>query len=174
MKKLICATLSLTLLSACSSYEPDMDQEQRRRDANRAELRQVQGCPAVDMHRDYRNCVIETYYKNAPRPYQVKRMRSGQPVAIFSDYELPTTQKTIVTRTVEVTEQPVQKVIAQQTLPPVKKTVIVEEITPGGQPVKVEEKTWWETYQNGKPVPAPKPQCPCADPNEPCPQCVEK
>ena len=37
-------------------------------------------------------------------------------------------------------------------------------------------KTWWDTYQQEKKpaeIPA-KPVCPCEDPNDPCPQCVDK
>ena len=40
---------------------------------------------------------------------------------------------------------------------------------------KVEKKeTWWDTYQKDKPEMTEEPQCPCPDPNEPCPQCVDK
>lgn len=37
----------------------------------------------------------------------------------------------------------------------------------------VGEKTWWETYQENKPAPAPV-QCSCDDPNVSCPFCYEK
>ncbi len=36
-----------------------------------------------------------------------------------------------------------------------------------------QEPTWWEAYQSGKPA-SQEPTCPCADPNDPCPQCYEK
>ena len=48
--------------------------------------------------------------------------------------------------------------------------------TPPPPPAKPEPTTWWDAYQKDKDLaPAPKkPVCPCADPNDPCPQCVDK
>lgn len=37
-----------------------------------------------------------------------------------------------------------------------------------------ERETWWGEYQKNKEPVKAEPQCPCADPNEPCPQCVDK
>ncbi|MDY6407837.1 MAG: hypothetical protein SPL08_03950 [Pseudomonadota bacterium] len=44
------------------------------------------------------------------------------------------------------------------------------------QPTEPKPTTWWDTYQQkkGKTPTAQKPICPCPDPNEPCPQCVDK
>ena len=36
------------------------------------------------------------------------------------------------------------------------------------------EPTWWQEYQTTKKVEPVKPVCPCPDPNDPCPQCVDK
>ena len=37
------------------------------------------------------------------------------------------------------------------------------------------EPTWWDTYQEEKEDVKPEePVCPCPDPNDPCPQCVDK
>ena len=48
--------------------------------------------------------------------------------------------------------------------------------TPPPPTVKPEPTTWWDTYQKDKDTApaAKKPVCPCADPNDPCPQCVDK
>ena len=39
---------------------------------------------------------------------------------------------------------------------------------------KTQEQTWWQNYQENRQVVSNKPGCPCADPNDPCPQCYEK
>lgn len=56
---------------------------------------------------------------------------------------------------------------------PEPKPVVVKQTPP---PAKPEPTTWWDTYKKDKDLaPAPKkPVCPCPDPNDPCPQCVDK
>ena len=45
---------------------------------------------------------------------------------------------------------------------------------PAPTPVAPPEPTWWQEYQTTKKVEPVKPVCPCLDPNDPCPQCVDK
>ena len=57
--------------------------------------------------------------------------------------------------------------------------VIEDEViqqTPPPPPAKPEPTTWWDTYQKNRTSEstAQKPTCPCEDPNDPCPQCVDK
>ena len=65
-------------------------------------------------------------------------------------------------------------VIEAPPLPEQKPTVVKQ--TPPPPPAKPEQETWWNTYKKDKELaPAPrKPVCPCPDPNDPCPQCVDK
>ena len=64
-------------------------------------------------------------------------------------------------------DEPCEEEVAEQE--PVK-------LAPPPPPAKPEPTTWWDAYQKDKDLkPAPKkPVCPCADPNDPCPQCVDK
>jgi hypothetical protein len=56
--------------------------------------------------------------------------------------------------------------------------IITEEIPTKEDIIPVEpapQKTWWDTYQEEKENEVSlEPVCPCMDPNDPCPQCVDK
>lgn len=54
----------------------------------------------------------------------------------------------------------------------VEEQVAITETVPPPEPILEKEETWWSQYKK-QPAP-PAPVCPCPDPNEPCPQCVDK
>lgn len=220
MKKLLSLTLGLTLLSACSSYEPDMDEAAKQRALNREEIRNTVGCQFVDDHAAYRKCVIATYESNRPKTFTTTTSTDGQSVAVVSSGELkpsdpsmfvssttttsnatgsvtasntvlmgnalpgsaaPCTYQTQEMYEVQLPAQPcttcapvpvaeAPKIVTVSTTETVTEKPI--EVVPA--PAPLPEKTWWETYQEAKPVPQPSVVCPCPDPNDPCPQCVTK
>lgn len=191
MKKILCALLGATLVSACATWETDMDKTQAQRAQRRAENRAVQGCTALDEHGTYRQCIIDTYYASRPRTYTTTRLPNGQPLAIMGrghNNAFIETEQNIVTRTYETSSRPtVSQVYRIETVVP--ETVVVTGQAPivyqYAEPIPVQtvvrpkeptrEKTWWETYQaDRKPVTAPMVKCPCSDPNVPCPQCNPK
>lgn len=210
MKKLGIVLAACGFVAACTSYEPDQDiAAEKRREAQVAYHQDV-GCPMVDDHEAYRNCVINTYYKNSPKTFVPAKLPDGRSVAIIrndqtSSYDEATdtykTERVVVIETVEtisgkpaeakmpVVETPVIEtpaptpapVVAEQPKPAPKAESVIEievESTPKAEPVpaetEVREQTWWETYQKEKPAEVAAPQCPCPDPNEPCPQCIDK
>lgn len=163
MKKVLCALLGATLLSACAPIETDMEKTQAERAERRLERQATQGCGVIDEHSSYRQCVINTYARR-PRTYTITYLPDGQPVAVFSQPESKAhveTEENIITQT---TLAPTVSVVISET-----ETVVPQEQIP------VREKTWWETYQaDRKPTDSGLVKCPCADPNVPCPQCNPK
>lgn len=121
MKKLSSLVPVLMLLSACTSYQPDIEEAAEVRIQNRNELRAELGCQFADSHSTYRDCLIATYKKQKPRTYSVTTSCDGQPVAVVSNGELKPTNPAIMhaagieTSTV-VTTVPVQ-VSETQTAP---------------------------------------------------------
>lgn len=190
MKKLGAVLVACTTLAACSSYEPDFDVAAETRQEALVAYHQEVGCPMVDDHEAYRNCVIGTYYKNSPKTFVPAKLPDGRSLAIVrndqtSSYDETTdtykTERVVVIETVETIKGKPEKVIQSETInTEVVETLPSEPVTPTAeQPVpevKQEpvEKTWWETYQKEKPADQEKPKCPCPDPNEPCPQCIDK
>ncbi len=85
MKKLLCVSVALTLLSACASHEVDLDKAADERMANRAEIRNHIGCQFIDEHDAYRRCVIATYENNRPKTFTTAQDSSGQPVVVVSN-----------------------------------------------------------------------------------------
>lgn len=162
-------------LSACYYYNPE------DRGAERAEKlamkRAFEGCLLIDDHEAYRNCLLTTMQQNSPKTFITAEDSNGNPLAIIKSNtpcdETCSTAQTIVKTEIKttVTEEPA-KVIKTEivdiatTTEPVEPTKVVEE---------PKEKTWWENYQENKPEDKPaEVKCPCEDPNDPCPQCVEK
>lgn len=85
MKKLLCLGVALTVLSACSGYEPDIDSAAEKRAENRAEVRAEIGCQFADDHNAYRRCLLSTYENNKPKTFTTSQDASGQPVAVVSN-----------------------------------------------------------------------------------------
>lgn len=150
MKKTLSAILVCTILSGCW-YQTDYSKENAE---NRALKRAVEGCQMGDDHAAYRECMIQTQLKNSPKTYTTSQLPNGEPLAIIRDKDVSANEQEIV-----VVEQ-------IETLTPTESEVV--EPTP-----QKAEKTWWETYQDNKPVPQPV-SCSCDDPNVSCPHCYEK
>lgn len=194
MKKLLCLGVALTMLSACSSYNPDLDKAAEKRAENRAEVRSEIGCQFANDHEAYRRCLLSTYKNRRPKTFATSQDCKGQPVAVVSKgapidsaascmyqtqglYEMsvpcPTCQ--VHTQQHYVIEEQQQRYVIEQPKIIERKEVIVEkpvEVVPMPQPLP--DKTWWETYQEEQKPVEPKIVCPCPDPNDPCPQCVTK
>lgn len=185
MKKLVCLSVALTMLSACTSYDPDLDSAAEKRAENRAEVRAEIGCQFADDHDAYRRCLLSTYKKNKPKTFTASQDCSGRPVAVVSNGKVADTATPCLYQTQDVYEMSIPTVPCptcqqqQYVVEPPKvieqKEVVVEkpvEVVPMPQPLP--EKTWWETYQEEQKPAEPKVVCPCPDPNDPCPQCVTK
>ncbi len=84
MKKLLCLGVALTMLSACSSYDPDLDAAAEKRAENRAEVRAEIGCQFANDHEAYRRCLLSTYKNNKPKTFTTSQDCKGQPVAVVS------------------------------------------------------------------------------------------
>jgi len=150
MKKLLCIGVALTLLSACTAFEPDLDKAAEERAKNRSEIRNAIGCQFIDEHDAYRRCVIATYENNKPKTYTTTEDCSGQPVAVVSegiskgtvtaDGQVQTKQVTTTVKEVAVqpVSQPVSQPAPQPVLAPVPVVqaqpaqVIVQEVAPCG------------------------------------------
>jgi len=170
---------------------------QQKREEALAQKRAEVGCAFVRDHDAYRQCVMNTYYLQHPQGYETHELTTGQPIAVISNpgcvqagcatkvAPLPASGPQIVpystseSRTVETTctqsyQAQEASVTTTEVLPPPAPVKIVTEPAPA--PAPDPDPTWWETYQaEKKPEPAPeKPTCPCADPNDPCPQCFDK
>ena len=194
MKKLLCLGVALTMLSACSSYDPDIDTAAEKRAENRGEVRAEIGCQFANDHEAYRRCLLSTYENSKPKTFTTSQDCKGQPVAVVSKdakasatpclyqsqdvYEMavpcPTCQVQPQPQ-VQVQVQPQQQYVIEPPKVIEQKEIVVEkpvEVVPMPQPLP--EKTWWETYQEEQKPVAPKVVCPCPDPNDPCPQCVTK
>jgi len=182
--------LSALLLSACTvGYETDIDKATAKREANIDARHQATGCTFVRDHDAYRNCLINTYKLNSPATYTTQNMQDGRPVAVINQPQpqpagspcglkpIPQTPEyewaapTTVSHTDSVQTvcqkkfEPQQTVIqtVEETLPPPEPEVIFVQPEPAPVPPPVVMK-----QQVVEPV------CPCADPNDPCPQCYDK
>lgn len=213
MKKfaiILCAGVAVT---ACSNFEPDLDMARDIRDENNRLAREEVGCTFAGDHDAYRQCVLNTYYKNKPKTFVTGRTEDGKALAILknestSSYDESTgtykTERVIVIETEErLVDIPTPSPITTtanlvETVPPlpaetkdpvvpaqdpaqnadeiVSDTVVnsetITETVPPPEPILEKEETWWSQYKKQPAQPAPV--CPCPDPNEPCPQCVDK
>ena len=213
MKKfaiILCAGVAVT---ACSNFEPDLDMARDIRDENNRLAREEVGCTFAGDHDAYRQCVLNTYYKNKPKTFVTGRTEDGKALAILknestSSYDESTgtykTERVIVIETEErLVDIPTPSPITAtanlvETVPPlpaetqepvvpaqnpaqnadeiVSDTVVnsetITETVPPPEPILEKEETWWSQYKKQPAQPAPV--CPCPDPNEPCPQCVDK
>ncbi|MDR2902021.1 MAG: hypothetical protein LBU87_02795 [Lactobacillales bacterium] len=145
MKKILMITAVFGLVSACTSYDPDLDKEQAKRDANRAANREMYGCTGLDSHEAYRNCLIATHYKNSPKTYTTMRTPDGRSVAVVkTTVKNPNatstveTERTVITKTVETISRPTVKKITTFEQRPVVTEYIIEE-APVTEVVVVEE-----------------------------------
>ena len=199
MKKWSVLLLVCTALAGCHWYEADMDKAAAQRAERRIAYHQEFGCPEIDSHAARRQCVLNTYRASKPRTYRTQNLKDGQPLAVVRDetertYDEYTntykTERVIVIETEErleplpaatalipytvekLTEEEEAQYEELQDEPVAKKVEepAKEEIKP--EPVAEKEVSWWETRP--KAVEPEKPKCPCEDPNDPCPQCVEK
>lgn len=185
---IILATLAL---AACSTgYETDMDKAAIKREMNIDAVHQTNGCTFIRDHEAYRNCLLNTYKLNSPATYTTATMQDGRPVAVINqtqttstscglkpienkeqyEWAAPTTASQ--TKSVETVCQkkfePQQTVIqtVEETIPPPAPEVIfVQQEQPVAPPPPQPIQVMW---------PEPEPGCPCADPNDPCPQCYDK
>lgn len=179
LKHIFCAIVGFSLLTACYPFKTDDPDGRAQRIAER---RSIAGCGEWDDHEGYRDCVIATANAQTPKTYITAEDSDGRAIAVMKStkpcegYCPPANTKTViqteVIRTVEVTPTKttttVVPVVAQE------ETIKVVE-TPKTETIQETEKTWWQDYQeNKKPEPASTIKCPCPDPNDPCPQCVDK
>ena len=174
MKNILGIAIVCLGVSACYYYNPE------DRGAERAEKlamkRAQEGCLFLDDHEAYRNCVLATIKQNSPKTYVVAENSNGQPVAVIKS-DVPCDGTCGASQTVVKTE--VKKVVIEEPAKVIKTTTVQVENTPAPEAAPAvetpKEKTWWENYQENKPTDTPaEVKCPCEDPNDPCPQCVEK
>lgn len=184
--------LGALALSACTvGYETNIDKATARREANIDARHQVNGCTFVRDHEAYKNCLMNTYNVNSPALYTTQNMQDGRPVVVMNqgqnparpastgcglkpipapapyEWAAPTTvsQTNSVETVCQKKFEPQQTVIqtVEETIPPPTPEVIFVQQEPV-QPVK---QTWTAPVRV-------EPVCPCADPNDPCPQCYDK
>ena len=85
MKKfaiILCAGVAVT---ACSNFEPDLDMARDIRDENNRLAREEVGCTFAGDHDAYRQCVLNTYYKNTPKTFVTGRTEDGKALAILKN-----------------------------------------------------------------------------------------
>ena len=181
MKKWIVLTVACAALAGCHWYEADMDKAEAQRAERRAAYHQEYGCPLTDMHADRRQCVLKTYWASKPKTYRTQTLKDGQPLAVIRDETTKTydedtntykTERVIVIETEERLEPlPAATALIPYTVEKLTDEEAEEVVEPETKQETVEE-TWWEK----RPVAEEpeKPTCPCENPNDPCPQCVEK
>ena len=193
MKKTLVILGALALAACTTGYEPDMDKAAAKRAANIDARHQISGCTFARDHEAYKNCLMNTYNMNSPATYTTKTMQDGRSVAVINsqqmaaantacglkpipapaEYEWAAPTTVSQTKSVETVCQkkfePQQTVIqtVEETIPPPAPEVIFvqpEPVPPAApQPVQ----TWQAPVEV-------QPTCPCADPNDPCPQCYDK
>lgn len=81
----------------------------------------------------------------------------------------------VVVEPVQEEWQPVtmqQPVVVQRAEPVVVRPV--ERVEPAPVVVEQPKQTWWQVNRPVQKIRVVAPACPCADPNDPCPQCYEK
>ena len=189
MKKALVVLGALTLAACTVGQQTDLDIAAAKRAANIDARHQVSGCTFIRDHEAYKTCLMNTYNLNSPATYYTQTMQDGRPVAVINqqqtnlsacglkpiptqtEYEwaAPTTAsqmnsvETVCQKKFEP-QQTVIQTIEETIAPPTPEVIFVQpEQTPPPAPVKK-----WTA-----PVVA-QPTCPCADPNDPCPQCWDK
>ena len=182
MKKLSIALCACLALSGCMfGFDPDIDSANATRKTHHADYRAEFGCPLTDDHAAYRQCILNTYLKAHPKTYTTAVNDDGKSIAIIKDetkssYDKNTdTYKTERVIVIE-TEEKLVPISSVQT-PLTEDVVSEEECDETVKPVETEPKTWWDNYQKNKPTNKKEPTkegCPCANPNDPCPQCYDK
>ena len=90
MKKLSFLVSTLALLSACSSYNPDIYEAEEKRNLNREEARMSLGCQLANTQSAYRECLLATYNRTKQRTYSVTTTANGLPVAVVSNGTMAT------------------------------------------------------------------------------------
>ena len=192
MKKLPVILCTCLAVAGCTTFDPDLDRSAARREADREAYHQEFGCHFAGDHDSYRTCLLNTYHAEKPKTFSVTQDEKGRSVAIIKDetkqsYDKSTdTYKTERVIVIETEERLVPVPVAPAPVPvaptPVVETcddeTVLEPLPPepvveAPAPTTVDPKdTWWDTYKKNKTVEDTK--CPCTDPNEPCPQCVDK
>jgi len=179
MKKLPIVLCTCLALAGCATFEPDLDKAAARRDADREAYHEEFGCHFAGDHDSYRSCLLNTYHADKPKTFSVTQDEKGRSVAIIKDetkqsYDKSTdTYKTERVIVIETEERLVPVPMPVVPVPVIEETAVETVVEP--EPTKVDPKdTWWETYKKNKTLEGNEDQCPCADPNEPCPQCVDK
>lgn len=167
MKKLSFLVPTLALLSACSSYDPDIYAAEEKRRLSREEARISMGCQFADTQSAYRECLLATYNSSKPKTYSVTTASDGKPVAVVSNGVMDA-QPAVVDTTTTVTHQmpvewvqPVQP-LQPQVVPVTSPTQVCEGIT-GGPCVYQEQ---GEVYEMQMP--------PVSCDQEPCPPMIEE
>lgn len=200
LKYILCMTLGISLLAGCYPYNTD---DEKGRAERIAERKAEKGCTLLETHKEYRDCVIATAQKNSPKTFTTAENSDGQSLAIIKgDKECvqcgepwkarktteieeveeietiieQTPKQTIVEEKAVIETAVVETVVAPAPVvvpaPAPKQAPVIEEVP---VPAPEKDKTWWENYQKDKkPEVAGKTVCPCPDPNDPCPQCVQK
>ena len=193
MNKALVILGALALTGCTIGYETDIDRATAKREANIDARHQVSGCTFVRDHEAYKNCLMNTYNMNSPATYTTQNMQDGRPVAVINqgaagtngcglkpipatpEYEWAAPTTVSQTNSVETVCQkkfePQQTVIqtVEETIAPPEPEVIFIQQEPV-QPVVIQQppKKVWAAPKAVEPV------CPCADPNDPCPQCYDK
>jgi len=191
-------TLSMLAITACTvGHETDMDVAAMKREANIEARHAATGCTFARDHEAYKTCLLNTYNLNHPATYSTTVLNDGRSVAVINptqqysgsqtsacglqplpstmngyEWAAPTTASE--TRTTETVCQkkfePQQTVIqtVEERIPPAEPEVIfVQQEAPQPPVVQQPVEVVWSR-------PEPQPTCPCADPNDPCPQCYDK
>ncbi len=192
MKKALVIFGALALSACTLGYETDMDKATAKREANIDARHQISGCTFIREHEAYKNCLLNTYNLNSPATYTTKSMQDGRPVAVINqgksnasacglkpipeqaEYEwaAPTTVsqtnsvETVCQRAYEP-QQTVIQTVEEKIAPPTPEVIFVQQ-EPVQPVVQQPVQQVWTA-----PVPV-EPVCPCADPNDPCPQCYDK
>lgn len=198
LKHILCMALGFSLLTACYSFKVDDDEGR----ANRlSEKKAAEGCTLLETDKEYRECILATAKKNSPKTYTTAENSNGEALAIIKG-DKPCEQcgerwsakhsteileeeetETIIVQTPKKTEIVQEAVVETEVISTpepvpapvvaaVPAPVVVEEVP---VPEQQKDKTWWDQYQKDKkPEVAKKVVCPCPDPNDPCPQCVQK
>lgn len=121
--------------------------------------------PATETYKTERVIVIETEEKLVPMPASVL---AQQPAPAT-----PVVKKT-VEKSCEDIPPEAQMALWKEMGAPVAEPEPAEFLTETVVVEPAPKETWWDSYQKEKPAKEAAVQCPCEDPNEPCPQCVEK
>ena len=179
MKKWTILAAVCVALAGCHLYEADMDKATAERNERRAAYHQEFGCPFTDDHAALRECVIKTHLAHKPKTYRPSETEDGKALAIVRDEttssfdEEKNTYKTERVIVIETEERLEPLPTTTAIIPFTVEKLSEEEIdkTPVEQ-VEQEDRSWWEKQPKTE-APA-EPECPCPDPNDPCPQCVEK